>query len=177
MSSRTCNQLEETLIKKLVIVECHGVTKTTRKNPHDTANMVDVVYPTILTAHLGTQTTICGNLSQQARRICEIVTSHINVYDDDNTFKDGISVGELVRVLKNDVVDNGDGRDALFVEQTPIKPKLPGESFQNIELFCPGVRIESGPGKYPIGNIDGVWVCDLIGADEENQFGSKNITA
>lgn len=175
MSGGTCDQLEETLIKKLVIVECHGVTKTTRKNPRDPANSVDVVYPTILTAHLGTQTTVCGVLSQQSSRICEIVTSYINTYKD-NTFENGISVGELVRVLKRDVVDNGDGKLALFAEKTPIKPKLSGDSFQNIELFCPGVRIESGPGKYPTGNIDGVWVCDLIGADEENPFSTKKIT-
>ena len=174
MSGGTCDQLEETFIKKLVIVECHGVTKTTRKRPYD--NSVTVEYPTILTAHLGTQTTVCGVLSQQASRICGIVTGHINTYGDE-IFKDGISVAELVRVLKSDVVDNGDGKLALFARKTPIKPKLSGDSFQNINLFCPGVRIESGPGKYPTGNIDGVWVCDLIGANEENPFSTKKITS
>ena len=103
MSGGTCDQLEETFIKKLVIVECHGVTKTTRKRPYD--NSVTVEYPTILTAHLGTQTTVCGVLSQQASRSCGIVTGHINTYGDE-IFKDGISVAELVRVLKSDVVDN-----------------------------------------------------------------------
>ena len=176
MSGGFCDRLQETNIKKLVIVECHGVTKTTRTNPHNTENIVEVVYPTLLTAHLGTETTVCGDLFQQARRICEIVTGHIKYEYEHKGFKNGISVGELVQVLESDVVDNGDGGYALLAKNTPIKRKLPGEKFQNIELFCPGVRLESGPGNYPFGNVDGVWVCDLIGADEENPFGVKKTT-
>jgi hypothetical protein len=149
------DKLEETNIKKLVIVDCHGVTKSSRKTPH--ANSVTVRYPTILTAHLGTQTRVCGNLDTPAVEICEILTDHID--KDPDTFSEGVSLGEISRVLQMKAVETGTGGLTVFAEGTPIKPKLPGESFQNVELFCPGVR----PGqRAPVGNTDGVWVCDLF---------------
>lgn len=154
------HELEETYIKKLVIVDCHGVTLTKRGEPHNPANEVTVEYPTILTANLGSQTRVCGNLDNQADQICSIMES--NISQDPETFLEGTTLQELVSVLKKRAVnETGFVPSAVFTEGTPIKPKLPGEKFQNIELFCPGVRIESGLGNYPVGNTDGVWVCDL----------------
>ena len=151
--------LEESgiVIKTLVVVDCHGVTLAKRDDPYNKANEVTVEYPTILTAHLGTQTRVCGNVDNQADQICSIVSEYIG--NEPDRLPDSIPFEELTYVLKhNAVCKTGYEPNAVFSKCTPIKPKFPNEHFQNIELFCPGVRKDSG---YPVGNIDGVWVCDL----------------
>ena len=163
-------EFREKLIKTLVIVECHGVTPTIRAKPRNPENSVEVVYPTILTANLGTVTNVCGNLNKQAKQICQIVTDPIRNSGDD-VYDNGIFLAELVNLIKRNVVDNGDGGYALLTKGTPIKLKLPGKRFQNIELFCPGLRLESNAGNFPVGNTDGVWVCDLVGT-----YDSTNVT-
>jgi hypothetical protein len=160
--------LEECSITNLVIVNCHGVTKSSRKRPYD--NSITVEYPTILTAHLGTQTFLPAYVTVPAVDICEILKNHI-----DNALAPSgitiISLAEIVRAIKNQAVDTGTGALTVFAEGTPIKPKIPGDSFQNIELFCPGIRKDSGPERVPVGNTDGVWVCNLV-----DPYSCENVT-
>ena len=162
---------EETGIRNLVIVNCHGVTKSSRKTPYD--NSVTVEYPTILTAHLGTQTFLPADVTDPAKNICKILTNHIYKALTPSGIEI-ISLGEIVRTLKTQAVDTGTGTFTVFAEKTPIKPKLPGDSFQNIELFCEGIRKDSGPGRerVPVGNTDGVWVCKLV-----DPYSCKNVTS
>jgi hypothetical protein len=170
MSKRGRLDLEDIDITTLVIVNGHGVTAAERGDPHNEDNEATVEYPTILTAHLGTQTRIRGDLDTPAVDICEILTNHIDKDLKPYEIKI-ISLGEIVRTLKTQAVDTGTGALTVFAEKTPIKPKIPGDSFQNIELFCEGIRKDSGPERIPVGNTDGVWVCKLV-----DPYSCKNVT-
>lgn len=159
------------IIKNLIIVEGHGVTTTTRSNPHASSNQVDVVYPTIMTANLGRLTNICGYMDQLSYQICSIVTSHISK-ESDHMFEPGIPLTELKTVLEDQAVRKThrglSTPYAIFDVGTPIKIKLPGKKVQNIELFCPGDRNQHNMDSSPRGNPDGVYVCDLTGFKNTN---------
>lgn len=163
------------IIKNLIIVEGHGVTTTTRSNPHARFNQVEVVYPTIMTANLGCLTNICGYMDRLSDQICSIVTSHIydkSSKDPDHMFEPGILLTELKTVLEDQAVRKThrglSTPYAILDVGTPIKIKLPGKKVQNIELFCPGDRNQHNMDSSPRGNPDGVYVCDLIGFNNTN---------
>lgn len=172
--SRTRSPDRDSIIKNLIIVEGHGVTTTTRSNPHASSNQVEVVYPTIMTANLGRLTNICGYMDQLSDQICSIVTNHIydKSKDPEHVFEPGIPLTELKTVLENQAVrktHHGLSTPyAIFDVGTPIKIKLPGEKVQNIELFCPGVRNQHNMDSSPRGNPDGVYVCNLTNFKNTN---------
>jgi hypothetical protein len=129
MTKRGRLDLEDIGITKLVIVNGHGVTAAERGDPHDEDNEVTVEYPTILTAHLGTQTRIHGYLDTPAVDICGILTTHIE--EDLKPFDVPlISFREIVRALKKRRLILELGHLQFLQKRRQSNQKFPGIVFK-----------------------------------------------